>query len=49
MAIKILEEPDVYLSLEEYERLQKEYASIIMYMVDPPSFDVWVRKLKARK
>lgn len=46
MAIKILKEPDVYLSQEEHERLQREYASMTMYMVNPPSFEVWVSRTK---
>lgn len=46
MAIKIMEEPDIHLSRDEHDRLRQEYERRCQFMVDPPSFEKWVRSYK---
>lgn len=49
MAIKIIPERDIHLTQAEYERLYREWRQACMYMVDPPSFEVYVQAIKARE
>lgn len=46
MGIKIIDEPDIYLTREEHERARREYEKCCSMMVDPPSFETWVRRRK---
>ena len=44
MAIRIIDDqPDVVLTRAEHDRLQQEYQQNMMFMVNPPSFEEWVR------
>ena len=47
MAIKIIEEPDIYLTQAEHGRLSREYQQAISFHANPPSFETWVRARKA--
>jgi hypothetical protein len=44
MAIKIIDEPDVYLTRAEYERLHREWEQCMMMHAAPVSFEVWVAR-----
>lgn len=45
MAVKIIKEPDVYLTQSEYNRLMAEYhKAFSMYAGTPPTFEEWVRR-----
>lgn len=47
MSIKIIPEPDVYVTQEEIERLRQEYAKAMSYYSGPvPSFETWVKQRK---
>jgi hypothetical protein len=46
MAIKIVEEPDVHLTREEYERLHAEWERCMMFNAAPVSFNAWVARKK---
>jgi len=48
MAIKIKREPDVEITREEHDEFQNEYQKQCAFMVDPPSFETWVRRRKAQ-
>lgn len=48
MSIKIVDEkPDIYLTQTEHDCLRIEYDKMVMFMVDPPSFEEFVRQRKA--
>lgn len=49
MAIKIIPERDIHLTQAEHERLRREYQQLCTYMVDPPSFEVWVRQRQSAR
>ncbi len=51
MAIKITEEPDVYMTAEERDYWMYQYHQAFMYHTGPkPSFEAWVRRqLNGRK
>ena len=45
MSIKIIEDgPEIVLTQSEYARLAREYKRAVMMMVDPPTFEEWVRR-----
>jgi len=47
MSIKIIEEPDIYLTSAERDRLLDEYHRCMMFYAGPPiSFENWVRANK---
>ena len=46
MAIKIIEEPAVHLTREEYERLHAEWERCMMFHAMPVSFETWVARKK---
>lgn len=48
MSIKVVDGPQIVLTREEYERLQREYQRTVMHMVNAPSFETWVRRQKRR-
>lgn len=51
MGIKIIEEPDIYLTRAEEESLRGQYMQETrnwMGVNPPPSFETWVRGRKAR-
>jgi uncharacterized protein YciU (UPF0263 family) len=44
MSIKIIKDgADIVLTQSEYLRLMREYERCISFMVDPPTFEEWVR------
>lgn len=44
MAIKIIDtKPDIYLTQSEYDRYMRDYQKMGMFMVNPPSFEEYVR------
>lgn len=43
MSIRIIEEPELVLTRQEYDRLYREYLQTVMFMVDPPSFEQFLR------
>lgn len=48
MTIKIIEEPDVYLTPNEHAKYSAEYREAFMfYSGTPPTFESWVRLKKA--
>lgn len=48
MSIKIIEDgPPIVMKRSEYERAAQEYLSATSYMVNPPSFEEWVRSRQA--
>lgn len=47
MAIKIIDEPDIYLTAGEHARLQREWQKACAYTVNPPTFEDFVRRSKA--
>lgn len=48
MAIIVVDEPDVYVTRSELERLRQEYAlAFTHYTGIPPSFEEWVRQRKS--
>ena len=44
MTIRILKEPDVFVTQAELERLVPLYRSSQKYTVEPVSFDTWLRQ-----
>lgn len=44
MSIEIIEEAPIRLTRAEHERYLREYQKCTRMMVDPPSFEVWLRK-----
>jgi hypothetical protein len=47
MSIKVIPEPDVYVTQDELERLRQEYAKAMAYYAGPvPSFETWVKNHK---
>ena len=43
MTIHIIDEPDVYMTREEYTRLEHEYRQAFMFYAGPvPTFEQWV-------
>lgn len=46
--IKILEGEQIAVTRAEYEQLRREYERMCMFMVDPPSFEAFVRMCKGR-
>lgn len=48
MAIKIIDEPDIYLTAAENERLLRDWERMCQYTLDPPSFESYVRSKKAQ-
>ncbi len=50
MAIRIINEPDVYLTETELSRLRYEYQKAYQYYVGPvPTFEQFVRKQQSQK
>lgn len=50
MAIKIIDQqPDIYLTSAEHDRLRIKYDKMVMFMVDPPSFEEFVRQHQRRE
>jgi hypothetical protein len=49
MTIRILPEPDIYLTPGEHARLRREYAKLISMCVDPPTFEEFVRSRQPQK
>lgn len=43
MAIRTIEEQDIYLTEAELERLRREWAETQAYTTAPTSFEAWVR------
>lgn len=43
MTIRIINEPDIYLTQTEYERLLREWESVQQYTAAPTSFETWLR------
>jgi sulfur relay (sulfurtransferase) DsrC/TusE family protein len=49
MAVKIIEEPDIYLTPEEHNQLMGEYQRAYMhYFGTPPTFETFVKNRKAQ-
>lgn len=48
MAIKIIQEPDIYLTQEEYDRLSREWTAANSYTTAPVSFETFVRRYKEK-
>ncbi len=49
MAIKIIEDKDIYLTRGEEEQLRGEYVNEVKHwygVMPPPSFETWVRARK---
>lgn len=46
MAIKIVEEPDIQLTRDEYERLHQEWEMAMRYTTEQRSFESFVRHRK---
>ncbi len=44
MAIRIIEEEDIEITQEEYDRYYHEYTNSMQYHVCPPSFEAWLRR-----
>lgn len=49
MSIKIIEEPDIYLTQEERDQLFREWKQAMMYTAAPVSFEIWVRQRRSAK
>lgn len=47
MAIRIVDEPDTYLTAGEHARLQREWQKACAYTVNPPTFEDFVRRRKS--
>lgn len=44
MAIKIIDtKPDIYLTQSEHDKHKHDYHQMCMFMVNPPSFEEYVR------
>lgn len=44
MSIHIIDNaPDIYLTRDEHEHLQREYQQFVMFNADPPTFEGFVR------
>lgn len=44
MSIKVIEQPDIYLTPGELARLSAEYQKVMMFYAGPPiTFEEWVR------
>lgn len=48
MAIKIIEEPDIYLTRHEHDRLYRMWVECSKYTTAPQAFEDFVRSQKAR-
>jgi hypothetical protein len=48
MAIKIIDEPDIYLTRDEHERLYRMWERCNRHTTEPQSFESFVRSQKAR-
>lgn len=48
MAIKIIKEPDIYLTQEEHDRLHRAWEKSNRYTTEPQSFEDFVASQKAR-
>ena len=49
MAIKIIDEPDLHITKEEYERYAYEYQrSYMMYVGPVPSLETYIRQRKQK-
>lgn len=48
MTIRLVTEPDIHLTQSEFERYRREWERMAMFMVDPPSFEEFVRTRKER-
>lgn len=46
MSVKIIPEPDIHVTQEEYERLYDAWINAMKYTTAPVSFEVWVRRQK---
>lgn len=49
MTIKIKPEADIVISRSEYEQYERDYTRDTSMMVDPPSFEDYVRGREAEK
>jgi len=50
MNIKIIDaEKEIWITRAEYEREYQEYLKACMFMVDPPSFEVWLAGRRERR
>lgn len=48
MKINIIDEQkEINITRAEYEKARSEYDTITMFMVDPPSFEVWLARRQA--
>lgn len=50
MNINIIDsEKEIRITRAEYEREYQEYLKACMFMVDPPSFEVWLSRKQERR
>lgn len=50
MNINIIDaEKEIRITRAEYEREYQEYLKACMFMVDPPSFEVWLARRRERR
>lgn len=50
MNINIIDaEKEIRIMRTEYEREYREYLKVCMFMVDPPSFEVWLARRWERR